>query len=94
MTKLKSYVDSGILGGNADRIWVCSLPARLLCWLMSCVSCSCMTVKLAPAADWPLFYHVQANPDCGLKTRDWKEVIPSMDNMVKAAASMRNGAKA
>jgi 5-methyltetrahydropteroyltriglutamate--homocysteine methyltransferase len=29
------------------------------------------------------------NPDCGLKTRAWKEVIPSLKNMVKAAAVLR-----
>ena len=29
------------------------------------------------------------NPDCGLKTRSWKEVIPSLRNMVKAAAVLR-----
>ena len=28
-------------------------------------------------------------PDCGLKTRDWKEVIPSLKDMVQAAATMR-----
>ncbi len=33
--------------------------------------------------------HIWVNPDCGLKTRDWKEVIPSLENMVKAAATMR-----
>lgn len=34
--------------------------------------------------------HIWVNPDCGLKTRDWKEVIPSLENMVKAAATMRS----
>lgn len=29
------------------------------------------------------------NPDCGLKTRKWEEVIPSLENMVKAVASFR-----
>jgi 5-methyltetrahydropteroyltriglutamate--homocysteine methyltransferase len=29
------------------------------------------------------------NPDCGLKTRAWKEVIPSLKNMSKAAAVLR-----
>lgn len=29
-------------------------------------------------------------PDCGLKTRRWSEVIPSLSNMVQAAAIMRN----
>jgi 5-methyltetrahydropteroyltriglutamate--homocysteine methyltransferase len=29
------------------------------------------------------------NPDCGLKTRQWKEVIPSLRNMVTAASILR-----
>ncbi len=29
------------------------------------------------------------NPDCGLKTRKWEEVIPSLENMVKATVSFR-----
>ena len=29
------------------------------------------------------------NPDCGLKTRRWEEVIPSLSNMVNAARRMR-----
>jgi 5-methyltetrahydropteroyltriglutamate--homocysteine methyltransferase len=29
------------------------------------------------------------NPDCGLKTRAWNEVVVSLQNMVKAAASLR-----
>lgn len=49
--KLQSYMDSKILNGKSEHIWV--------------------------------------NPDCGLKTRDWKEVIPSLENMVKAASTMR-----
>jgi 5-methyltetrahydropteroyltriglutamate--homocysteine methyltransferase len=28
---------------------------------------------------------VWVNPDCGLKTRGWAEVIPSLRNMVAAA---------
>jgi 5-methyltetrahydropteroyltriglutamate--homocysteine methyltransferase len=32
---------------------------------------------------------VWVNPDCGLKTRRWAEVIPSLKNMVEAAAVMR-----
>jgi len=31
------------------------------------------------------------NPDCGLKTRQWNEVIPSLTNMVAAAAMLRAG---
>ncbi|PPI87671.1 5-methyltetrahydropteroyltriglutamate--homocysteine S-methyltransferase [Candidatus Pantoea edessiphila] len=30
------------------------------------------------------------NPDCGLKTRSWVEVKKSLENMVKAAISLRN----
>ncbi len=29
------------------------------------------------------------NPDCGLKTRNWEEVIPSLQNMVEVARIMR-----
>jgi len=49
--KIQSFLDSNILKGRTDRIWV--------------------------------------NPDCGLKTREWKQVLPSIDNMVKAASNMR-----
>ncbi|MCD6023301.1 MAG: 5-methyltetrahydropteroyltriglutamate--homocysteine methyltransferase [Fibrobacteria bacterium] len=29
------------------------------------------------------------NPDCGLKTRRWEEVLPSLENMVRAAKTLR-----
>lgn len=32
------------------------------------------------------------NPDCGLKTRSWEEVIPALKNMVSAAKVLRNDA--
>ncbi len=32
---------------------------------------------------------VWVNPDCGLKTRKWEEVKPSLENMVKAAKKVR-----
>ena len=32
------------------------------------------------------------NPDCGLKTRSWEEVIPALKNMVKAAKTLRETA--
>lgn len=32
------------------------------------------------------------NPDCGLKTRNWKEVIPALKNMVTAAERLRASA--
>src|ERR1700722_5517743 len=31
------------------------------------------------------------NPDCGLKTRQWEEVIPALTNMVAAAKTLRAG---
>ncbi len=30
------------------------------------------------------------NPDCGLKTRRWEEVLPALQNMVKSAKILRN----
>jgi 5-methyltetrahydropteroyltriglutamate--homocysteine methyltransferase len=33
------------------------------------------------------------NPDCGLKTRQWEEVIPALQNMVSAAEILRDKAK-
>jgi len=32
------------------------------------------------------------NPDCGLKTRQWSEVLPALMNMVAAAKTLREGA--
>ncbi|QNS01784.1 MAG: 5-methyltetrahydropteroyltriglutamate--homocysteine S-methyltransferase [Buchnera aphidicola (Pentalonia nigronervosa)] len=33
--------------------------------------------------------HIWVNPDCGLKTRCWDEVMSSLENMVQAAKEMR-----
>lgn len=33
--------------------------------------------------------HLWVNPDCGLKTRQWSEVIPALQNMVDAARVLR-----
>ncbi|MFW5901318.1 MAG: hypothetical protein ACOCUK_02115, partial [bacterium] len=33
------------------------------------------------------------NPDCGLKTRKWEETWPALENMVKAAKSLRKKKK-
>ncbi len=33
--------------------------------------------------------HVWANPDCGLKTRGWQEVLPALEHMVEAARRLR-----
>jgi 5-methyltetrahydropteroyltriglutamate--homocysteine methyltransferase len=33
------------------------------------------------------------NPDCGLKTRSWAEVLPALQNMVSAAKKLRAAAR-
>ncbi len=33
--------------------------------------------------------HIWVNPDCGLKTRRWEEVMPALSNMVEAAKRLR-----
>ncbi len=37
-------------------------------------------------------HQIWVNPDCGLKTRSWSEVIPSLKNMVEAAKILRQEA--
>ena len=32
---------------------------------------------------------IWVNPDCGLKTRNWNEVKPSLENMVEATQNIR-----
>jgi 5-methyltetrahydropteroyltriglutamate--homocysteine methyltransferase len=32
---------------------------------------------------------IWVNPDCGLKTRKWEEVKPSLEHMVEAANQLR-----
>ena len=49
--KLRSFLKTGILAGDATKIWV--------------------------------------NPDCGLKTRRWEEVVPAIRNMVEASRQVR-----
>jgi 5-methyltetrahydropteroyltriglutamate--homocysteine methyltransferase len=39
-------------------------------------------VVLTPEQLW-------VNPDCGLKTRRWEEVIPALENMVQASHRLR-----
>lgn len=34
-------------------------------------------------------HQLWVNPDCGLKTREWEEVIPSLRNMIKAAEALK-----
>lgn len=36
---------------------------------------------------------IHVNPDCGLKTRRWEEVIPALRNMVEAARQVREELK-
>jgi 5-methyltetrahydropteroyltriglutamate--homocysteine methyltransferase len=40
--------------------------------------------------DWQIW----VNPDCGLKTREWEEVRPALENMVAAARRLREQAEA
>ncbi|MDN5782541.1 MAG: 5-methyltetrahydropteroyltriglutamate--homocysteine S-methyltransferase, partial [Luteimonas sp.] len=35
---------------------------------------------------------IWVNPDCGLKTRNWEEVVPALKNMVEAARTLRSKA--
>ena len=37
--------------------------------------------------------YIWVNPDCGLKTRQWEEVIPSLKNMVESAKKLRRKAE-
>ncbi|MEH2051387.1 hypothetical protein [Nostoc sp.] len=37
---------------------------------------------------------IWVNPDCGLKTRRWSEVIPALKNMVEATKVLREEANA
>jgi 5-methyltetrahydropteroyltriglutamate--homocysteine methyltransferase len=32
---------------------------------------------------------IWVNPDCGLKTRTWEDVLPSLTNMIKAVEELR-----
>jgi len=38
--------------------------------------------------------NIWVNPDCGLKTRGWAEVVPSLRNMVRAAQERRKAVSA
>ncbi len=37
--------------------------------------------------------HLWVNPDCGLKTREWEQVIPALTHMVQAARAVRERLK-
>ena len=53
-----------------------------------------MTTLLEKAAKVIDAGQIWVNPDCGLKTRGWKEVEPALKNMVEAAKQMRKKIKA
>ena len=46
--------------------------------------------RLAQAAERIPAERLWVNPDCGLKTRQWAEVIPALTNMVAAAKTLRS----
>ena len=48
-----------------------------------------MTALLAKAREQLAPDQIWVNPDCGLKTRRWDEVLPALKNMVEAARHMR-----
>jgi 5-methyltetrahydropteroyltriglutamate--homocysteine methyltransferase len=48
-----------------------------------------MRDNLAAAAEVLHREQIWVNPDCGLKTRRWEEVVPALRNMVEAAREMR-----
>jgi 5-methyltetrahydropteroyltriglutamate--homocysteine methyltransferase len=50
-----------------------------------------MVALMRKAAERVPAERLWVNPDCGLKTRAWEEVIPALTNMVAAAKSLRNG---
>jgi 5-methyltetrahydropteroyltriglutamate--homocysteine methyltransferase len=47
----------------------------------------------AGIANLPL-QQIWVNPDCGLKTRRWEEVVPALKNMVEATKKLREGINA
>ena len=48
-----------------------------------------MEILIAKAAQVVPIERLWINPDCGLKTRQWDEVIPALKNMVNAAQTFR-----
>lgn len=51
-----------------------------------------MVKLMAKAAERIPVDRLWINPDCGLKTRHWEEVIPALKNMVSAAITLRSAA--
>ena len=52
-------------------------------------TCDNMVHLMRRAADRIPAERLWINPDCGLKTRQWAEVVPALSNMVKAANALR-----
>ncbi|MDE1982917.1 MAG: 5-methyltetrahydropteroyltriglutamate--homocysteine S-methyltransferase, partial [Betaproteobacteria bacterium] len=50
-----------------------------------------MTDLMKKAAERIPAERLWVNPDCGLKTRQWNEVIPALAQMVAAAKALRAG---
>ncbi len=48
-----------------------------------------LQVRIRNAATRIPIHRLWINPDCGLKTRQWQEVIPALQNMQRAACMMR-----
>jgi 5-methyltetrahydropteroyltriglutamate--homocysteine methyltransferase len=48
-----------------------------------------MALLLRKALDVLNPEQIWVNPDCGLKTRGWAEVLPAMQNMVAATKLLR-----
>ena len=49
-----------------------------------------MVALMRKAAERIPAQRLWVNPDCGLKTRQWEEVLPALENMVMAAAELRS----
>ena len=49
-----------------------------------------MVALMSKAAERVPSERLWVNPDCGLKTRRWEEVIPALENMVAAAKELRS----
>jgi 5-methyltetrahydropteroyltriglutamate--homocysteine methyltransferase len=52
-----------------------------------------MVELLRKACEYIPAERLWVNPDCGLKTRNWEEVIPALRNMVAAARELRASGK-
>jgi 5-methyltetrahydropteroyltriglutamate--homocysteine methyltransferase len=48
-----------------------------------------MADRIRASAEVIPFDRLWVNPDCGLKTRRYEEVVPALENMVAAAAAVR-----